>query len=443
MNVLWEYPPLGSALRARALNRNINDTCVMATVQVSNVNANKPPGYSDYGSNSTANFAKRVADHLEYQGFTRGRGNGPGGNYGGAFTPLNWGSSAYHIAFRNDLDTVGGGTCGTYSLYMANALAGGVGTLAQWTLDAWAAIKTECDSRGLCYPWVCHIDFEDRSAVQFQVRNDDVVPADLNGCWTETIADARYTTEVLASLPSNKTLTQLVADQPAQTLTATNWYFFGLDNQAWSKLVFAPIEERVHDHSLHTLLAPAIAASTPLMKWGNYLLQMATDSTYPVRDRSNSWFYWYQSPSQTMHATMQFPRCYGPAIIGQSYDPANNATHGLGTTNQSVWRNFTVGQARACLASGVATMPCIEVPNSTSTDASGQYTPTIEDTLYLVGTATNLGVNDWLWFNPSMTEQQATDTLAVINALGGSAIQQAGRYRRRSKAAFIRKRRAA
>lgn len=422
--ILWNYPPAGTPLLARSLNRAINDTSTMCIVLVDSVNTNKPTGYSDYGSNSAANIAKRVADHLEYQGFTRGLGTAGNGAYGGHVCLLNWGYAA-HIPLRGNASDAmpahaGADGCRFYGIYNGAATATGASTLHEWTTDYMAALKSECDSRNLCYPSSFHMDYEDRPAAQYQVRNDDVAPADPNGVIDEEIADARAGTEVLAQLPANRTFTQLVAEYPAQTFTSTNWYFFGLDNQAWVKLVYLPLENRVHDNAMHRLLGALAIAQFPLTQWSNYQLVEPRDSNFPYRDQANNWMFWYQAVTGTLHATFQQPIAYGPSMSGgSSYDPANNATHGLGTTQREVWRNFTRAQIRSATRGG-ATRPArstIETPNTNSGQYGTMHTPTIPDSQWLLTEGYTEGVRSTVIFNPSspMTAGQATDTLALIN----------------------------
>lgn len=425
---LWNYPPSGSALLARARNRTRNDTHVMAIVQVDAVNNNKPPGYPDYGSNSIANWAKRVVDHLEYQGFVSVADTD---NYGGTVCPLNWGVAPYHTPLRNPLDAVGGDGCSEYGLYIANTLATGPGTLHQDMTDRVAAVKAECDLRGIKYPKCWCMDNETRPTVQFAFRNDDVTPVDLDGSWPETVASGRYISEVLVTLPTNMTLSDLVAGQPAQSRTADKWFFFGLDNQAWSKLVYAPIEDRVHDRVLYELVGKVVEATFPGATYCNYALQAINNSALPVRDANNRWLYWYQSPTTPMLMSMQNPRCYGPAITSQSYDPSNNAEHGLGTSAPEIWRNYTYGQVMAGVASGVPSMPCVEVAGTVSGDVAGQHTPTTADAAWLIERCSAVGVSDWLIFNPSppmsageasaitATQARATSSASLVDIGSG------------------------
>ena len=414
---LIDYPPVGHSIW--------NDPRVhaIAVVLKDAVDISKPPGYPDYGTNTPANLAKRTADHLEYQGYFRGGPLDNGHGYGGVTSLINWGwGNDYHLE-TNAGDAVAGG-CGVYSIFNAVGMGQGPGTLAQATSDYLTALKTECDQRGLTYPEIFMWDFENRSGAEFAFKNADVIPYDPIGFWDRCVADPRYTTEVLVSLGGDKTLADLVAAQPPRTRTSTNWWHQGLDNRAWCKDVYNPIEERVHDEAMYRTLGQFVNSLFPGAVWGDYALEIALDSHYPYRDQFNSWLYWYQQdPAMRLHASIQGPICYGPRMIGgASYEPAYTEVPELGSTQQEIWRNFGLGQLKCVMAGPniVPALPAVETPNTVSANIIDQYTPTIEDVGWLFARQAALGQKRWLVFNPHTTAQQATDIQAAIAVFDAS-----------------------
>ena len=346
----------------------------IARVRVDTPSWDKPPGYASRTHNITG-VAQTIADWFEYLGYGRGSGWFGTGCYMGGVMLHNLGTTNHFTLMgytTGNLLTQPEDGCGTGNYRRETFYAAtGIARLRTWAEQFLPLLKSELDSRNLCYPWLFNEDIE-----VVHGASENILHATNNvhdGSWTDMLNDPRVTTETLYErledgtrrVPVTMTglLAKYYADgNPAPNITGLFW-FQGV-NQSWYNF-WTTAGELCKDYAIHKSWYEVVKQTFPESKVANYG-QMFAHYTggFCLRDVTNP-FVRYQSGLTDARLDYSCPTLYGLTIINSFPESARYHVPSTiyGSTTGLVFQNFIGSKITAASGSNRSLIPWLPVPD--------------------------------------------------------------------------------
>jgi hypothetical protein len=372
----------------------------IARVRVDVPSWDKPPGYANRSHNITG-IAQTIGDWFEYLGYVRGSGWFGTGCYMGAVMVHNFGTHNHFTTMGYPtgglLDQIEDG-CGT-GVYRRSTFyaATGIARARAWADQFLPLLKSELDSRNLCYPWLFNEDIEVTHGTS---PAEEILHSTTgnyghgvyvhDGSWTDMINDPRNTTETLYERRENGTrfvpvtLTGLLAKyyadgNPAPNITGLP-YFQGV-NQSWYNF-WTPAAELCKDYAIYKSWYEPVKAIFPESRVCNYGQLFAHyTGGYGLRDVINP-FVRYSSGLTDARLDYFCPTLYGPIIVNRYHVPSTI----YGSTTGEVYKNFVASRLTAISGSNRSIIPWCPVPDELSAAYTNgnQYIYNADDIAYVM-----------------------------------------------------------
>lgn len=403
---------------------------ILAKVRADFINSDKPPEFPTYETSSIYYSAinaialgKRWADWFEYQGLIKGKGQTPDGLYGGAIHAQNFGSTTGGLSPKslmfNPADQVGGYSVG----YHANAILRNQGTLVDGSLtladfikQAFTTMKSECDSRNLCYPMYLIGNNEQTISAANMIGIPNSSP------FLAAQASPKYTTEIVyeewdGSIWVGKTMANAYTEA-GSPLHSTSIYWYQGINREWCCRM-QNLYRRINDHALSKVLyEPAKEVFSNIICGNNGIVHpISNEQINQYWDIQDNWFrtpFVNYEKNRYLKADYQSPICYSPNMTvsdPSKYNPAYNLSypaptfsgHIFGPTKQEIYKNYIIQLTKSCITyNPLECIPWIEPPlEGIGNGIYELYIANEEDISYIMQQQYILGVRTWNIFNPS------------------------------------------
>jgi hypothetical protein len=331
-----------------------------------------PPAYLDQPTEYTpvrdlALIAKQLADHIELQALTVGKGEGPDNRYAASIHIRGLGADGL---FQNRLRGLDHDVETAYETWLANDneipleghprdwldepdvkmrapwsvwfRAEGAALLREFMDHFWRALKGECDRRNLCYPLRAHLDYEGwpRETDQLALDASD----DQIGTWPVAVNDPRAATEDLLGEPGT-TLSDIYDPQAGKGPAFD-------DAKGISAVENRDFAEWWHGYSVimrqHAMAESALATfkdSFPYARGGNYRTFVADNPAFKLP--------FGQSISFNTPLGAPYPGEYSTPVTYSPTDRLNNirGSFGFGYTLCEVVRDNKRAAIDACASS--------------------------------------------------------------------------------------------
>lgn len=378
----------------------------IARVRIEVPDFDKPPGYASRTRNITG-VVQTIGDWFEYLGYVRGSGWFGTGCYMGAVMVHNFGTDEHFTVMGYPtgglLDQPEDG-CGT-GVYRRQTFYAATGILRAraWADQFLPLLKSELDSRNLCYPWLFNEDIEVTHGTAEGILHattgnygNGVYVHD--GSWVDMINDPRNVTETLYERLENGirrvpvTMTGLLAKyyadgNPAPNITGLP-YFQGV-NQSWYNF-WTNAAELCKDYAIYKSWYEPVKSIFPESRVCNYgQLLVEYTGGYGVRDVGNP-FVRYTSGLNDARLDYFCPTLYGPLIVNSFPESARYHVPSTiyGSTTGEVYKNFVGSRLTGASGSHRSIIPWCPVPEELSADLPGfgstQYIYDADDIAYVM-----------------------------------------------------------
>lgn len=508
--LLWEKPPANSPFVSSG-NVNIIARCRSRF----GIDGDKPDstwpnyGYNNffYSESNAVKVGKRLADWFAYQGLTRDKGQITVGgvphagaifvqdwatpNYTGKDPQGNTGPSLFYetgdsvsdvlttsdfagytnatsiVASRSNLkhfvgfmaNAISKSTTNTVMTDSAGATHNIMG-VANWITSVLQSMKSECDSRNLCYPRYLAFDIEGfhPSAYLFTGYSSKPSGATASSAVAGQFpplfrsaplravqADARYATETVYQEWSgngwvNKTWQD--AWNAAGGPTGNPDQFFANGNNVDFARRFTPYMTKMADYALHKMLYEPAKSVFQGILCGNYNVYFPTTASAPEFEGSNSWLRYPVSDFENkrhLRADWQSPVLYSPNMNNAFYrysperynptyetqflsSPLTVTGHPFGSTKETIYRNFIKGSTRsATTRNPLPLLPWYELPGTNiGSELFAVHASTTADVLDVMKSAYDSGVRVFQVFNQNhatLSQSTIDNSVTLFNSL--------------------------